>query len=106
MTELEKLEKFLKENKYHYKTTNQDAVYKRINGKYLLTEVDRHQITVTDGLGNYQWDAICQSGSYGFEEGLLEIFGNIVDEYKDKDVVVGWLTADDVIRRLLNERND
>ena len=44
------------------------------------------------------WDAICQQGSYGYEDGLLEICGDIV-ETKD-DIVEGYLTAQDVIERI------
>lgn len=41
-------------------------------------------------------DAVCHSGSYGHEEGLLEIMG-LED---DSDDVVGWLTAGEVMERL------
>ena len=46
------------------------------------------------------WDAICFYGSFGYEEGLLEIYGNIVDPDKDGDSVVGHLTAADIMERL------
>lgn len=46
------------------------------------------------------WDAICGCGSYGNEEGLLEVMGNPVILPSDGDTVAGWLTADDVIARL------
>lgn len=46
------------------------------------------------------WDAICGYGSYGNEEGLLEVMGNPVILPSDGDTVAGWLTADDVITRL------
>lgn len=44
------------------------------------------------------WDAICHSGSYGHERGLLEIMGIIVRE--DDDEVEGWLTAEEILQRL------
>ena len=69
-----------------------------------LFRVSRHQIIVYDENGKKLWDAVCHRGSYGYENGLLEIYGNIVDEKKDGDEVVGWLTADDVIARI--ERNN
>ena len=47
------------------------------------------------------WDAVCHSGSYGHENGLLEIMGAIVKEDVGDDVE-GWLTADDVIERALD----
>ena len=44
------------------------------------------------------WDAICHDGSYGHQEGLLEIMGSIVKI--DYDDVEGWLTADEILNRL------
>lgn len=61
---------------------------------------NRHQIIVYDENGKRLWDAICHRGSYGYESGLLEIYGNIVNEKEDGDSVVGWLTAEKVIERL------
>ena len=45
------------------------------------------------------WDAICHDFSYGHEKGLLEIMGSLVKE-NHSDVVEGFLTADDIIKRL------
>ena len=45
-------------------------------------------------------DAICQDGSYGRAEGLLEIMGNLVDEAKIDDTVEGYLTAEEILRRI------
>ena len=47
------------------------------------------------------FDAICHYGSYGYHNGLLEIMGSIVTD-EDGDQVVGYLTADDVIERIIN----
>lgn len=47
--------------------------------------------------GRTGWDAICHSGSYGHEQGLLEIMGDIV---KGSDEVEGYLTAEDILERL------
>lgn len=58
--------------------------------------IDRHQICVP----NQQyilWDVICQEGSYGYHDGLLEAFGDIVEA---NDVVEGCLTAQDIIERI------
>lgn len=46
-----------------------------------------------------RWDAICHYGSYGYEDGLLEIYGELVTE-DDDDSVVGYLTAADVVKRV------
>ena len=60
---------------------------------------DGCQIVVKDG--KYNWDAICHSGSYGHQTGLLEIMGNIVDLNKTGgDTVEGSLTADDILKKL------
>ena len=61
---------------------------------------DGCQIVVKDK--GYDWDAICHSGSYGHQTGLLEIFGNIVDFNKTGgDTVEGFLTADDILKKLI-----
>lgn len=88
MNELNKLGKYLKEHGYEYE---------RIDKENDPWGYDRHQIIVYKN-GEKQWDAICHRGSYGYDEGLLEIMGNIVEN--TDDTVEGWLTADDIIKRL------
>lgn len=92
MTELDKLEMYLKEHGIKYERIDEDNLGRSI----------RHQIAVPCMLenGKTEWDAICQKGSYGFESGLLEIYGSLVNKEIDGDSVVGWLTAEDVILRL------
>lgn len=88
MSELDKLEQYLKDKGIRYERIDEN------------TDIwGRHQIVVYDSKGNILWDAICNRGSYGFEEGLLEIYGKIVTA-EDGDYVVGWLTAEDVIKRI------
>lgn len=83
MKEMDKLEKYLKNNGYVYE---RDAQY------------DGEQIIVYDNRGRRQWDAVCHCFSYGHKDGLLEIMGTIV---KDKEMEVeGFLTAQDIIERL------
>ena len=43
-------------------------------------------------------DAVCHSGSYGHEKGLLEIMG-LVNADEVGDLVEGWLTAEEVCAR-------
>lgn len=43
-------------------------------------------------------DAVCHSGSYGHQKGLLEIMG-LVNEEEVGDEVEGWLTAEQVFER-------
>lgn len=89
MSELDKLEKYLKEHNIPYERI--DEAEKGI--------MDRHQILVKDKDGCEIWDAICHFGSYGYESGLLEIMGTLVRP-EDRDSVVGWLTAEDIIGRI------
>lgn len=44
------------------------------------------------------WDVICHQYSYGHEKGLLEAMGTIVRV--DDDDVEGYLTAEEVLRRI------
>jgi len=44
-------------------------------------------------------DVICHSYSYGHEKGLLEIMG-LVNHKITGDSVEGWLTAEDVFKRI------
>lgn len=92
MSELDKLESYLKEHGYEY--TRED-----FDGILPYGSNSKHQIIVYKD-GERIWDAICHYGSYGYEEGLLEIYGSIVWEDIDGDTVRGWLTADDVISRI------
>lgn len=99
MSELDKLEKWLKENGYTYERMDNYP-------KLFLEQFDHHQIIVYDEKHNRLWDCICQYGSYGYDDGLLELMGDIVDEEKCGDIVEGWLTADEVIKREITVRGD
>ena len=102
MTELEKLEQYLKENHYHYERIDNPIPPSmvEVREKYDLPEgwCEQHQIIVYDAAGKRQWDAICQWGSYGYSQGLIEIMGSLVRDKRDR--VEGWLTAQDIIDRL------
>lgn len=97
LTELNKLEEYLKAHKIPYERRDEETE--------LPFGLDRHQIgvPVLPPSENCKWDAICHYGSYGVEHGLLEIAGSLVDEEKDGDSVCGWLTAEDVIARIEKE---
>lgn len=103
MTELDKLEKYLKEKKITFDRIDQSYSKKAELLKLGYPVPDgfgeQHQIIVYDEKGNREWDAICHYGSYGFEKGLLEIMGTIVN-VNSGDSVEGWLTAEDIIKRL------
>ena len=87
MSELDKLENYLKERGIQYERIDEEGIF------------NRHQILVKDKNGDVIWDAICQLGSYGYEAGLLEIMGALVRP-EDSDSVAGWLTAEDIIMRI------
>ena len=44
-------------------------------------------------------DAICHNGSYGRQDGLLEMTGLLTEEELEEDGVLGWLTAEQVFER-------
>lgn len=87
LIELTRLERYLKDHGYKYERKDEEV------NEFM----NRHQIVVMNDKGEYMWDAICHFGSYGYEQGLLEIAGDIVTgDY----AVEGFLTAKDVIDRL------
>ena len=89
LTEMNELEKYLKENGFHYDRRD----YK--TGETVSGEpMDWHQIRVYKDDVQI-WDVVCHYGSYGSERGLLEGAGEIF--HGD---VEGWLTAADVIRKI------
>lgn len=59
-----------------------------------LAGADDMQVIAYDQNHKRLWDAVCGIGTYGYREGLLEVMGTIVPE---KDGVIGWLTAQDVM---------
>lgn len=99
LTQLNRVEQYLKDNGIPYERFDNDNIF-NTKFPYLLETMERHQICVPGySAQTREWDVICQKGSYGAEEGLLEIYGSIVDPYAG-DSVEGWLTADDVIARI------
>lgn len=99
LRELDYLENYLRKHGIKYERIDKEY------GEYC----NRHQLIVYNDAGERVWDAICQVGSYGYEQGLLEILGEKITGFrlgKDNDEVIGWLTAEDVIERIENERFD
>lgn len=94
LTELNKLEKYLWEKHIPYERIDQAQILDQYG---IARQLERHQICVPDANYPLSWDVICNWGSYGYEEGLLELSGDLVDYKKDGDTVVGWLTAAEVI---------
>ena len=96
MSELDILSQYLKEHNIPFQIyeCNENLT---LDG--YTFHLDRHQICVPNQ-DDCLWDVICQEGSYGYEEGLLEAYGDIVDIQKVGDEVEGYLTAQDIIERI------
>lgn len=95
LMELDLLEKYLKEHGFMYKRIDEENSYDPLN---------RHQIIVYDNSEDeYVFDAVCHLGSYGYENGLLEILGSIS---RNTNNVEGNLTAKDVIERIEEKYNN
>ena len=95
MSELDILTQYLKDHNIPFERYDCSKEDFEINDECTFY-IDRHQICVP----NQQyilWDVICQEGSYGYRDGLLEAYGDIVEA---DDVVEGYLTAQDVIERI------
>ena len=64
------------------------------------------QVVVCDKDGNWLWDAVCHQYSYGGADGLIEVMEQtdqnyvLSDEERECDDVIGYLTAEDIIKRL------
>lgn len=102
LTQLNKVEQYLIDNDIPYERFDNEDEPISPQTPYCLKAFERHQICVPNYSPQdreWDWDVICQRGSYGAEEGLLEIYGSIVDPYAG-DSVEGWLTADEVIARI------
>ena len=50
--------------------------------------------------GNVICSAIWGVGSYGYKDGLIEIMGLLTEEERERDDVVGYLTPEEVFRRI------
>lgn len=97
LTQLDKLEAYLREHNIAYDRIDKDEVFEETPYGKCVVKCEQHQIIVPPQDQERQWDVICHRGSYGHNKGLLELMGNIV---RTKDSVEGWLTAEDVIERI------
>jgi len=64
---------------------------------------DGWQVLAVDGCENF--DAIETSGSYGCESDKIEIMGLLTKAEAKDDSVVGGLSAKNVFKRIISERN-
>ncbi len=101
LRELNKVERYLKENKIDYQRKDQYSFDEK------RPYVEIHQLIV-HGDHDRKWDVICHPGSYGYKEGLLEIMGNICrgNEENVEGYIEGYLTAEEVIERIKEHEKD
>ena len=64
------------------------------------SEGNQHNQVWYPSRDNAVCDVICHKYSYGGNDGLLEMMGLLTDEEGEDDDVIGWLTADEVYRRI------
>lgn len=94
MSELDKLQEYLKRKEYKFERVDRDSAKGKRN--------EWHQIIVYHGDSSKWFDAVCQPGSLGYQDGLLELMGPLsIMRPRDKyDSVEGYLTAQEIINRL------
>ncbi len=83
--EILKLKKMLDEAKIPYQSFDDNA---------LGIGVPAYQLRL-----NHDIDVIEHCGSYGNKEDLLEIMGALTREEREHDIVLGYLTAEEVFKR-------
>jgi len=91
LDELERLKALLDDNNIEYKFIFERAS----NPKY-----NRRLVKLYDNYGSEVLSAICHYGSYGYEQGKIEIMGLLTKEEAKHDSVVGWLDAKNVFERI------
>lgn len=104
LSELNKLEEYLKTNGYNYRRRDEEP-----GEQSILYPRNWHQIKVyNNNLDPIEvaWDVICHYGSYGYEQGLLEIMNGIEQVVDTPDGVRGNLTAQDIINILEEDTQD
>lgn len=104
LTEIDRLEAYLKEHNIAYERIDEEDTYPEEFRIYLKIKMkkrgfeyepfDRHQIIVYNKEGRRSWDVVCQRGTLGAERGFLEGLGDIFNE------VEGHLTAAEIIQRI------
>ena len=95
MSELDILTQYLKDHNIPFERYDCSKENFEVNDECTFY-MDRHQICVPNQR-YILWDVICQEGSYGYRDGLLEAYGDIVEV---DDTVEGYLTAQDIIERI------
>lgn len=88
MSELDKLEKMLIDANIEHEREDTD-------NDYGVCIYSFHQIRSKKCIdGKWKWDVICHKGSWGYEQGLLEIYGDCMNEPE------GYLTAAEAYEKI------
>ena len=90
LTEFNKLEQMLKDARILYVREDSSNSTPDFTWEF-------HQLRCPkDILGGekWLWDVVCNTGSYGYEKGLLEIWGANMDEPE------GWLRAEECLEKI------
>lgn len=91
-TEMDKLKEF---NALEDMLTKAGIEYDREDKEPVMGIWDLHQLMSKDTCGDrYVWDVICHKGSYGYEQGLLEMWGKNMNDPE------GYLTAKECFEKI------
>lgn len=90
LTEFNKAEQMLKDRNIKYVREDRADPMMNMFGGFKI-----HIIKALDESGEWIWDFVCSTGSYGSEEGLLEYWSKKLSD--DGDDPKGWLNAEEVI---------
>lgn len=96
LAEFDKLQSYLLTHGYSVDITHR---CRQMRGRALV-QSEHHQLIIYDSVDPALrlWDAVISDYSYGHEDGLLEAMGSLIGDRPGD--VEGWLTADEIIRRL------
>jgi len=103
--EILKLKEMLEKANIPFKyTDDKDHILTRPDYKSLPKQLlddlyPYYQIIISDKEGNRLCDAVLGYGTYGNEEGLLEIMNALTIEEIECDSVMGYLDAEEVFKR-------
>ena len=105
MIEILKLKQMLKKANIPFEFTDDKNHYKEIEATNNLALIkaakdlkNSYRIIIYK-YGKRLCDVIYGYGSYGYEEGLLEIMGGLTQEENENSSVLGYLTAEEVFKR-------
>lgn len=100
-TEILKLKKMLEEANIPFTFTDDYwGVKKWVKSDEDIVQIYREQYPAYQIRIDVLVDVVEHYGSYGAEKDLLEIMGGLTAEERGRDGVLGWLTAEEVFKRV------